>query len=372
MPTKWTTELFCDRARDKHGSKYNYDGVVYKSINKKVKIICPEHGVFFQPPGDHLKGHGCMLCARNRIAESKHKTVSYRDIVKNSRLVHGDAYIYPVQTLKKTGQKIKIICPRHGEFTQDYKNHINGHGCSYCGNNRIKQAISKNQDDFIQQCKDHHGDRYDYSKTQYISSGYLVTITCDIHGDFQQLAGTHIRGAGCHKCNGGYKYNLEEFIERANQVHDNAYDYTNSVYINSKTKVDIRCETHGIFSQLPESHLQGTRCPKCANAFGKMENEWLNSFKNPNIMRQHRIKLSDGSSVIADGYDPETNTVYEFWGDYWHGNPEVFESSEVNRRTDCSFGELYQMTINKIRKYESEGYNIISIWETDYLTETPK
>lgn len=57
---------------------------------------------------------------------------------------------------------------------------------------------------------------------------------------------------------------LKEFIEKGTQLHNGKYDYSNVDYINSRTKVNIICPKHGLFEQVPRSHLQGNGCPKCA------------------------------------------------------------------------------------------------------------
>ncbi len=67
----------------------------------------------------------------------------------------------------------------------------------------------------------------------------------------------------------------------------------------------------------------------------------------------------------ADGYCKETNTVYEFHGDYWHGNPIVYAPDVINESTRCTMGELYQKTISKEQRLLEMGYNLIIKWETD-------
>jgi hypothetical protein len=58
---KLTTKEFIEKARLKHGDKYDYSKAEYTNSKTKVCIICPEHGEFWQTPGDHLDGHGCKF-----------------------------------------------------------------------------------------------------------------------------------------------------------------------------------------------------------------------------------------------------------------------------------------------------------------------
>ena len=70
----------------------------------------------------------------------------------------------------------------------------------------------------------------------------------------------------------------------------------------------------------------------------------------------------------ADGYDEKTNTVFEFQGDYWHGNPLMFQSDQINPSKKCTFGELYDKTLNKRKILEELGYKYVEIWENKWNT----
>ena len=59
--------------------------------------------------------------------------------------------------------------------------------------------------------------------------------------------------------------NTEEFINKANKVHNGKYDYSKVEYVNAKTKICIICPEHGEFWQTPNNHLSGKGCALCAN-----------------------------------------------------------------------------------------------------------
>ncbi len=83
--------------------------------------------------------------------------------------------------------------------------------------------------------------------------------------------------------------------------------------------------------------------------------------------KEFRIELGQDNYYLADGYCKETNTVYEFNGDYWHGNPKVYDQDEINKSTKTSFGELYQRTLQKERVLKQMGFNVVSVWESDWV-----
>ena len=62
MAKRKTTEQFVAEAKAIHGDKYDYSKVEYINTNSNVCIICPEHGIFWQTPNNHLCGSGCPSC----------------------------------------------------------------------------------------------------------------------------------------------------------------------------------------------------------------------------------------------------------------------------------------------------------------------
>ena len=67
-----------------------------------------------------------------------------------------------------------------------------------------------------------------------------------------------------------------------------------------------------------------------------------------------------------DGYDDKTNTIYEYLGDYWHGNPVKFNANHINKRCGKTCGELYHKTFQRLNNLKSMGYIVKYIWEHDW------
>ena len=277
---KPSLKSFIARANKIHDNKYDYSKVKYVNANTKVIIICDEHGEFFQRAGRHTnEKQGCPKCGRIRTINKQKLTLT--QFIQKSNLVHHNYYNYSLVEYKNMTTKIKIICPKHGIFTQIASNHTSGCGCKKCPKtkssiikkNRKLEACSK--DTFIAKANKKHNHKYDYSQVKYINSRTKVDIICPvqennkIHGCFAQKSSVHISGHGCPKCasliiRNKLKKSNEEFIKQANIVHDNRYDYSKINYINSSTNLDIICKKHGMFSQLPHSHLRSNGCLKCA------------------------------------------------------------------------------------------------------------
>lgn len=106
-------------------------------------------------------------------------------------------------------------------------------------------------------------------------------------------------------------------------------------------------------------------CPYCCHKISKVEIEWLNYLKIDEKYRQSNIYI-DGKRYLVDAYVPETNTIYEFWGDYYHGNPTIYNLDDYNKTCKKTFRELYNKTINKKNIFISNGYNLVYIWEKEW------
>jgi len=251
------TEEFIQKAIEVHGDKYDYSKTEYVNNLKEVIIICKEHGVFLQLPKIHKRGAGCYHCGINTLIQKKQKTT--QQFIEEAILIHGDTYDYSKTKYVKSSQNVIIICKIHGVFLQTPSNHLRGANCRKCAFNMTIFST----DEFIQKAKEVHQDMYDYSKSIYTKMTDNVIITCQTHGDFEQLSRVHLRGSGCKICSNNYNSNTFEFIQKAKELHGDTYDYSKVQYKNARSEILIICPIHGEFLQTPNKHLCGNGCTKC-------------------------------------------------------------------------------------------------------------
>ena len=153
---------------------------------------------------------------------------------------------------------------------------------------------------------------------------------------------------------------------KANQKHNFKFNYNKVNYIGTHKKVKITCKIHGDFLQMAYEHLAGRGCPKCStNNKSKKEKLWLDSLNVPIKNRNVFLKINN-KKYNVDGLDLLNNTIYEFNGDYWHGNPKIFNSKDLNKNNKTTFGSLYKKTILKEKAFIDAGYKVVSIWEADW------
>lgn len=207
-------------------------------------------------------------------------------------------------------------------------------------------------EDFIKKAKAVHGDRYDYSKVEYVGTKTKICIICKEHGEFLQSPKKHLLGQGCIKCHHNYlakRYSLgkEKFIEKAHAVHNGFYDYSKVEYVNSHTQVQILCPLHGVFNQEPASHLQGHGCPICANIEnGNKRRKWTLD-KCQNEARKYKTKQEfRKGNAGAYKYASDNGLLKTFdWfkeirkpNGYWTRERCEKESRKYNSKKDFSKG----------------------------------
>ena len=223
--------------------------------------------------------------------------------IEKAKVVHGDKYDYSKVKYNKAIDKVCIICPIHGEFWQTPQVHLRGGGCYQCGLEKIRTKNTTSKEEFIERAKKVHGDKYDYSKVEYVNNCTKVCIICPIHGEFWQTPQVHLRGGGCIKCyNESKSKTSEEFIAEAVKIHGNKYDYSKVEYINAHTKVRIICKEHGEFLQTPCNHLNGNGCPKCkGKILSETRRKPLDDFINEaNIIHNNKYFYNEAKYITCD------------------------------------------------------------------------
>jgi len=307
---KLTKDSFIEKSNLLHKNKYDYSKVKYINSNVKVCIICPIHGEFWQRPSDHMRGIGCPSCGGV-------KKMTKEEYVKKSRLIYGDKYDYSKVVYKNNKEKVCIIC-----------NNIDKYG--------------------------------------------------KVHGEFWQRPNDHLSGYECPKCNNEYKPTTQEWIERAKEVHGDKYDYSKVEYINAKTKVCIICPQHGEFWQVPNNHLNGNNCPSCNSNIKSLNEKKIHLFlteNNINFVREKTFHwLKNEKNLYLDFYLVDYDIAIEYQGEQHYfpiqkfgGKEELIKIKERdNKKLNlCNehnikifyFNRKNINNLNKIFKYINEATN---------------
>ena len=268
---------FIKKAKETHGTKYDYSKVIYINSKTPVIIICNTcNNEFQQIRNTHLLGDGgCKVCAINKY--KKDMTFTKEEFIQKAKEKHGNKFDYSQVNYINSQTKITLKCNICKiVFEQLANGHLQGSGCKKCANKLNGDKCRKTNEQFILEAENIHKDEnelpiYDYSMVEYKSCHKKIIIICKVHGQFEQAPSAHISGSGCNDCgmiNRATKqtFTKEEFIQKAKEKHGDKFDYSQVNYINSQTKITLKCNICDcIFEQLPNSHLQGYGCDKCAH-----------------------------------------------------------------------------------------------------------
>lgn len=258
-------KVFIKKSTQFHGDKYDYSLVDYKNQKTKVKIICPEHGVFEQIPYHHYNGCGCQSCSKNKKLDND-------SFIIKANIFHNNKYDYSLLEYINMHNKVKIICPEHGVFEQKPSVHLQ-HGCSKCRD--IIDSTSK----LIEKSKNINNDKYDYSLTEYVKSNKKVKIICKYHNYiFEQTPNNHLnKKHGCPLCG-----NMNRRLSRIQEITINKFNGNQIIpSFNS-----FACELFNKISE--EKHINIQHAMNGGEFYIKELGYWI------------------------DGYDKLNNTVYEY------------------------------------------------------------
>lgn len=287
---------FIKKATSIHGNKYSYDKVDYKNNYTNIIISCPSHGDFEQTPGNHTYAtnqQGCPICAgKTRWDISR--------FLEEAAKTHNGKYDYSNAIFRGLNNKLKILCPVHGEFLQSPAKHIiRKQGCPDCAGTK-----KGTKEKFIEKARTIHGNKYNYDKVVYNTTHTKIIITCPIHGDFEQTPANHTHKnnpQGCYLCAGRERWSKDRFVNEATRVHKREYDYSNVLWNGLKEKVEIICPFHGPFRQLPVVHLNGSGCQRCLSSKG--ETKIRHVLIKQKVVFEEQFSFEDCSSINPLPFD---------------------------------------------------------------------
>jgi hypothetical protein len=319
---KPSREQFIERAIRIHGDKYDYSEVNYVNARTNISITCRKHGIFEITPDHHLNRRlGCYECKKEEIAATT-RPLREASFIERSEAIHRGKYDYSKVVYINNFTDVQIICPEHGPFPQRPANHIKGAGCPTCDLERKR----KTTEEFIKDATKIHGDKYDYSKVDYITNIDEVEIVCPKHGSFFQKPTIHVNsGSNCPMCSPHAVMTKEEFIRASRKVHGDKFDYSSVKYNTARIKVTIICPLHGPFEQVPYSHLVGNGCGICAGNAKFTQSEFIKK------ARDKHGELYDYSLVEYANVDTNVKIICKE-----HGVFEQTPYSHLNSKIGCS------------------------------------
>ncbi len=356
------------------------------------------------------------------------KKITTSEFISKASSHHKDKFDYSLTNYLNSKTHVTIICPTHGEFSQTPSKHlISESGCPECAIVKRGLKLRMTPGEFLKRSKEVHGDKYDYSNTNYQSKRDKVTIICKVHGEFQQLPLNHLSSVGCSLCSNELKaisqkgrklkskvFDTTSFIHQAKKIHGPKYDYSNVNYINSHTKIIITCSVHGVFEQTPNNHLFGFGCKLCgrtssaetqqltteefiikakethSNVYNYSHVNYVNSKAKVIISCQthgnweslpyHHLSGSGCPSCHEEHKVLSLNSfitnAQKIHGKYYDYSKSVYINNNTRIVISCpKHGDFKQLPRSHMTESTQSGCpkcNAISLWDLEFLTEEQK
>jgi len=306
------TKEFIQKARLKHGGRYDYFKVDYKTTYDEVIISCSEHGEFKQKPVYHIKGSACPKCN-----VGGKKQIGIDKFIKRAHKVHGDRYDYSKAVYKGADVKLTIICSEHGEFEQTPSKHTNReYGCRLCGIKKRVEESRMTKEQFVKKANKKHNNKYDYSLIKSL----------------------------------GHK--LEKRVSFVTEGEDTEID---------RNMVDIIND--------PIIHINtGSGCPSCNESNGEKIIAQILTERGIEFKRQKRwSKCKDKNPLPFDFYIPSLNLAIEYDGEQhfipklcWSGKEEFekIKRRDVIKNQFCSDEKIKLLRINYTENVKEKLYII--------------
>lgn len=348
MSKKILKDEFLKLATTKFGNKYKYGE--YTSFTSDIEIECPIHGKFIMTPQRHINSKtGCRKCG------SSLKIVSEEEFLQKANEKFNNKFKYIGYT--KFCNKIKIICPEHGEFFDTPQHHLlTKTGCPKCGKISMAKTQSLGLEKFIEKSNEIHNNKYDYSRFIYTTNKTKSIIICPIHGEFEQAPVKHMYGQGCPKCKTErnhtseviqkqnntkrknksfnkskpeddiYKYLVEEFSEQdvIRNYTDKRYPFNCDFYIKS-LDLFIECNfswTHGGHWFDENNKADINKLNNWINGNTKYYNNAINTWTQRDVKKRKIAKLNNLNYLV-------------FW------TPEDFNICNINNHKDYKYEYLW-------------------------------
>lgn len=357
---------------------------------EKVEWICSKEqcGCHIWKTTIHHRAYdnnGCPYCSGRYACPHRNLSLSHPHLIEEW---HEDNEVLIINCLPGSHLKIKWKCKNDKcgchIWTAAISDRTNGGGCPFCLNRRIcpHNNVEYLRPDLAKEWHEDNKPMNEYPPSSNVKVKWKCQADpCGCHQWWATICSrTRDVGSGCSHCAGKSicPHNNVEYLhpDLAKEWHEDNKPMT--LYTTgSNFRAKWRCsdKPNHVWETSIANRTNSnapTGCPMCAHwGYSKSQIQWLTDIETAeHINIQHALKPLGEYKIAGvgsvDGYCAETNTVYEYHGDFWHGNPELYNQNAINGKSKKSFGELYKKTVLRDQKIRDLGYNLITIWDSEY------
>jgi hypothetical protein len=350
---------------------------VLPKSNKKVWWQCDKGHEWQSFVYSMTAGNGCPYCAGQKVCKDNSLAVVEPTLAKEWHPTK-NGELTPNDVTHGSGKKVWWLCNKKHEWKISINNRTkpSRNGCPYCASRKVCKDNSLAILNPVLAREWHPTKNGELTPNDVTyRANKSVWWQCKKGHKWQAVINDRTKEQGCPYCS-GHRASKENCLATLNPTLAAEWHHTKNGKLTprdvtgcSGRKVWWICEKGHEWCAYVNGRKHGNGCPYCGiGNISKISQEWLDSL---NISAENREVWLGKLSLRVDGFDPETKTVYEFLGDYWHGNPARFKASDINKRNKKTFGQLYEETKARILRLEEKGYKVVFIWESDFLSSQP-
>lgn len=342
--------------------------------HKKVWWICIKGHEWEAQIKNRYYGSNCPYCI-GKIPSKENNLLFKNSELSKEWHPNKNSTLLPEHFCPSSGKKVWWLCKKGHEWLATINHRANGKGCPICSNKTIikeKSLFAINQ----LLVKEWHPIKNGIlSATNFApNSNKKAWWLCKKGHEWQALISKRNSGKGCPYCAGNLPSKENNLLIKnpnlSKEWHPNKNNTLPEHFCpNSNKKVWWLCKKGHEWQALISNRNSGKQnCPYCTNHISKLGIKWLDSLNIPNNNKHREVFIKINSKkYFVDGYFPETKTIYEFFGDYWHGNPKMYSTYDINQNNKKTFGQLYNKTFERLKFLHSFGFTIIYRWESEKI-----
>jgi hypothetical protein len=366
---------------------------VFKSSHKKYLFDCIDcKHVNNISLANVTKGNWCSYCSNQKLCDSGDCQLcfnkSFASHEKSEFFLSIENKCNPRDVFKSSGNKYKFNCTICNHIFEMGLNSVNNNTwCPYCANpSKLLCDSVYCMFCYNKSFASHEKSKYWSSKNDckprdvFKSSRKKYDFNCDLCYHTNNISLNNITsGNWCSYCSNQKLCNscdCQLCFSKSFASNEEAIFWSSKnecqprdVFKSSGNKYKFNCNKCN--NEFLKALYNKTWCPTCSPKYSKCQIKWLNFISSYNqIQIQHAE--NEGEYIIpstkysADGYCQQTNTIYEFHGDFWHGNPKKFNPTDMNTIINKTYGELYEKTIKREQEIRDMGFNLVIMWESDW------
>jgi hypothetical protein len=309
--------------------------------NKKVHWVCSKGHRWSSTILNRYYGSGCPYCA-GRKSCIENCLITVNPVLAKEWHTVKNGELNPYMVTRGSRKKVWWKCEVGHEWEAAVKRRTAGIGCPYCSNQKVCE------DNCLQTTNPELAFEWHPTKNKNLNPTMItygndkkVWWKCSKGHEWQEKTLSRSQGCNCPYCSGkrvckdNCLATLNSTLAKEWHPTKNGSLTPNDVTCGSNMMVWWKCKIGHEGETRVYNRNNNQECPICSGgAVSKISQQWLDSL---NIPAENREVWLGKLSFRVDGFDPETKTVYEFLGDYWHGNPAKFQASDMNQRVKKSF-----------------------------------